>query len=131
MRTFDSLQQRWQELHPSKTQAFWFAALAVAAALGLGFGPGGWVTAGNAEKQVAKAAEDARYELAAAVCVDEFMSAKAAKERLAKLQEMSWYARSDRIAQSGWATMPDREKPNTTVAILCASRLSELKPSTL
>lgn len=53
------------------------------------------------------------------------MSASAAKERLAKLQEMSWYGRSDRIAKSGWATMP-----STAVAILCASRWAA-KPGAL
>lgn len=129
MATFDSLQDRWFDYRPTKMHAFWFAAACVAATLALGFGPGGWVTAGNAEKQVAKAADDARHQLAAAVCVDEFMQAKAAQERLTKLQAMSWYARGDMVSSAGFATMPDREKPNNTVAIMCASQLSEMKPT--
>jgi len=34
------------------------------------------------------------------------MSASAAKERLAKLQEMSWYGRSDRIANPAGRPCP-------------------------
>ncbi|HYD57435.1 MAG TPA: hypothetical protein VEB41_11055 [Burkholderiales bacterium] len=122
----NALLARWEEFRPTKTQAFWLAAGCVAATLALGFGPGGWVTGATAQKQVAKAAEDARHELAAAICVDEFMAAAGARDRLASLQKLTWYARSEKIAQAGWATMPDRKEPNTTVAIACASRLSEL-----
>lgn len=129
MATFDSLQDRWLEYRPTKVHAFWFAAACVAATLALGFGPGGWVTAASAEKQVVKATDDARHQLATAVCVEDFMQAKASQERLTKLQGMSWYARSDAVASAGFATMPDRKEPNTTVAIMCASQLSELKPT--
>jgi hypothetical protein len=128
MATFDSLQDRWQAYRPSKTQAFWFAAGCVAATLALGFGPGGWVTGGTAEKQVTGAAESARYELATAVCVEGFMRANASAERLEKLQAMSFYLRSDEVAQAGYATMPDQADPDSTVAIMCASRLSEMEP---
>jgi hypothetical protein len=128
MKTLDSLQARWLDFRPTKTQAFWFAAGCVAATIALGFGAAGWVTGGSAEKQIAAAAENARYELAAAVCVDGFMDAAGAKDRLAGLQKLTWYARSEQVAQGGWATMPDRKEPNTTVAMACASRLSELTP---
>ncbi len=130
MTTFDSLNSRWLDFRPTKTQAFWFAAALVAATLALGFGPGGWVTGANAEKRIAAAAENARYELAAAVCVDGFMDAKGAPDRLAGLQKLTFYARSEQVAKEGWATMPDRKEPNTNVAISCASRLSELAPAT-
>ena len=126
MRTIESLQNRWNDFRPSKAQTFWFAAGCVAATLALGFGPGGWVTASHAGAQAAKAAEQARYELAAAVCVEEFMAAADAKARLASLHELSWYARSEKISESGWATMPDRKAPNTQVAIMCATQLSEM-----
>ena len=131
MNALESLQSRWLEFRPTKTQAFWFAAALVATALALGFGPGGWVTGANAEKRIAAAAENARYELAAAVCVDGFMDAAGAKDRLAGLQKLTFYARSEQVAKGGWATMPDRKEPNTNVAISCASRLSELAPATL
>lgn len=125
MRSFDVLNDRWTNFRPTKTQAFWFAAACVAATLVFGFAVAGWVTAGTAEESRAKAASEARLELATAVCVDEFMQAEGAKARLAALEEMSWYARSDRVASDGWATMPDRKQPNGTVAIMCATELSE------
>lgn len=130
MNALESLQVRWLEFRPTKTQAFWFAGGLVAATLALGFGPGGWVTGANADKRIAAAAESARYELAAAVCVDGFMDAANARDRLAGLQKLTFYARSEQVAKGGWATMPDRKEPNTNVAISCASRLSELAPAT-
>lgn len=130
MTAFESLNARWSGYRPSKTQAFWLAAGSVALTLALGFGWAGWVTAGNASKQVATAAQEARHELAAAICVDEYMAAAGAPARLADLQKLTWYARSEQVAKEGWATMPDRKEPNTIVAISCASRLSELAPAT-
>jgi hypothetical protein len=130
MKTFDSLQNRWLEFRPTKTQAFWLAAGCVAATLVLGFSAAGWKTAGNAQAEVAKAAQEARQELAAAVCVDEFMAAADAGARLARLQKATFYDRSDNDAKGGFATMPDREEPSSSVAIMCASRLGEVKPQT-
>jgi hypothetical protein len=127
MRTFDTLNERWRAFRPSKTQALWFGAACIAATLALGFGAAGWVTGGTAEELRAKAADDARAELAAAVCVDEFMQADGSKARLAALGQLSWYERSERVASDGWATMPDRKEPNTVVAIMCATRLTEPK----
>ena len=126
---FDSLRARWEAWRPSKAQAFWFAAGVVAATLVAGFGSDTWMTTAEAEKRIATAAQDARHELAAAVCASEYMQAAKAPERLAELQKLTWYARSEEIAKRGWATMPDRKEPNTVVAIACATRLTELKPN--
>ena len=131
MRTLESPLARWSDFRPTKTQAFWFAAACVLAVLALGFGPAGWVTAGTAQKQVSTAADEARHELAAAVCAHRYVGAKDARERLTQLQKLTWYARSEQVAKEGWATMPDRKEPNTVVAISCASALSELKPGAL
>lgn len=126
MSTFESLQNRWLEFRPTKTQAFWSAAFLVAGTLVLGFGAGGWKTAGAAQAEVARAAEEARQDLAAAVCVDEFMAAPDAQARLVLLQNATFYDRSDMVSKAGFATMPDRKEPNSSVAIMCASRLGEL-----
>lgn len=128
MSTFDSIRNRWLDFRPSKTQAFWLAAGAVVFTLAAGFGSGSWVTASSADKRVAQASQEARENLAASICVEEFMAASNAGERLAKLQKLTWYARSEQITEGGWATMPDRKEPNVSVAIACASRLSEMEP---
>jgi hypothetical protein len=121
------LSRKWDEYRPSKMQAFWFGAGCVAATLVLGFGISGWVSAGTAEKLRTEASENARQELAAAICVDEFMQAKDAGGRLEKLKTAGWYERTEQVESGGWATMPDRKEPNRTVAIMCSSQLAEME----
>ena len=121
-----TLRRRWEEYRPSKTEAFWTAAGCVVATLVIGFGFGGWVTGGTAQKMVAVAAQGARHQLAAAICVAEFMEGKDARARLADLKKAEWYTRDKIIAASGWATMPDRKEPNITVDEMCASKLAEM-----
>jgi hypothetical protein len=120
-----TLRRRWEEYRPSKTEAFWTAAGSVAATLVIGFGFGGWVTGGTAEEMVTQAEQGARHQLAAAICVQEFMQAKDARTRLADLKDAQWYQRDKIIASSGWATMPDRKEPNMVVAEMCAAKLAE------
>lgn len=124
----DGLRRRFEDYRPTKTHAFWIAAGCVAATLVLGFGPGGWTSAGTAQKRIDEAAASARHELAAAVCVEEFMSAKDAHAQLAKLVQTGWYERSEMVAKGGWATMPDRKEPSSAVATMCAEKLAERKP---
>jgi hypothetical protein len=121
------LRQRWDDYRLTKAQAFWLAAGSVVATLIVGFGMAGWVTGGSAQQRVAEATTHSRQELATAVCVDEFMAAENAAPRLAKLSDASWYDRSELIAKGGWATMPDRKEPNSTVAALCAGKLAEME----
>jgi hypothetical protein len=123
----EQLRQRWDDWKLTKTEAFWLAAGSVAATLVVGFGLAGWVLGGTAEKRVAEAATNARHELAAAICVDEFMAAADAKAKLAKLNDATWYDRGEMVAKGGWATMPDRKEPNSVVATLCAGKLAELE----
>lgn len=125
MKALDSMRESWLGFRPTKTQAFWFAAGSVAATLIVGFAYAGWVTGGKAEQLRLGAAQEARQTLAAAVCAEEFMQAEGAKARLAALGKLPYYLRSDRLAEDGWATMPDRKDPNTDVARLCAGHLAE------
>ncbi len=123
-----SLRKRWEEYRPSKTEAFWTAAGCVVATLVIGFGFGGWITGGTSQRLIAEAADGARHQLAAAICVDEFMAAKDARTRLADLKKAEWYTRDKLVAANGWATMPDRKEPNMVVAEMCAAKLAEDKP---
>jgi hypothetical protein len=127
MERFDAIRGRWEELRLSKTQAAWLAVGSVGATLIIGFGAAGWVSGSSAEKRVAEAAANARQELAAAVCVEEFMAMPDAKAKLAKLSASGWYERGEMVAKGGWATMPDRSEPNGAVAAMCATQLSEKK----
>ena len=121
----EKLAQRWRDYRPTKTEAFWSAVGCVAATLVIGFGFGGWVTGGTAAKRTQEAAQGARHELAAAICVHEFMQAKTARAQLAELKKAEWYQRDKILAASGWATMPDRSEPNLAVAEMCAAKLVE------
>ena len=121
------LRQRWEDYQPTKTQTFWIGVACIVATLILGFGGGGWVTGGTAQQMVSEAATNARHQLATAVCVEEFMASVDAGTRLKKVQQTSWYERDQLVADSGWATMPDKKEPNMEVARLCASQLSEME----
>jgi hypothetical protein len=123
----ERIQQRWESYRPTKTHTFWIAAGCVAATLVLGFGLGGWVSGGTAQKRIEEAATNARQELATSICVEEFMQAKDANATLAKIMEASWYERGELVAKGGWATMPDRKEPNSAVATMCAEKLAERK----
>jgi len=125
MARINALRRRWDDYRPSKTQTFWIAVAAVVATLIVGFGFAGWVSGGTAQKRVEEAATNARQELAAAVCADDFMAGKDAPAHLAKLRKAGWWDRGELVAKGGWATMPDRKEPNTAVASMCASKLTE------
>jgi hypothetical protein len=127
MGRIEALQQRWEAYRPTKAQAIWLAIICVFATLVLGFSFAGWVTGGTAEKMATDAATTARNELAAAVCADRFMHGENADARLAKLNSSGWWERSELVSSGGWATMPDRKEPNSAVAYMCASLLTDKK----
>jgi hypothetical protein len=127
MASFQELQQRWEDFQLNKTQVFWVCGIAVAATLIGGFGIAGWVTAGRAEAMSAQAAQDARRELAVAVCVEDFTHERDAAARLAKLKSAEFYRRGDVIATGGFATMPDRKEADDAVAAQCAAALEDVK----
>jgi hypothetical protein len=124
------LSQRIQEYPPSKTVLFWSCAACVAATMVVGFAWGGWVTGGTAEDMVADAAEQARAETAAAVCVEEFMRQADAGVQLASLKEISSsWRRENFVEEGGWAMIADQEYDDA--ADLCAERLMTMEaPST-
>jgi hypothetical protein len=119
-----SLRQRWERYQPTKTQTLWIAVVAVVVVLIIGFGPGGWVTAGTADEMVAEAARNARQELASAVCVEKFLRDANAAARLEKIKEAAWFERDDLVGK--WATMPDEKEPSGIVANMCAAELAKL-----
>ena len=59
-----SIQQRWNELQPSKTMLVWSCLGSVVVALVVGFSWGGWVTGGTARDMAEDAGDESRWALA-------------------------------------------------------------------
>jgi hypothetical protein len=122
----NSMSQRFQEWRPSKTALFWSCAGCIAATMIVGFTWGGWVTGGTAGEMAEDAATQARAQLAATVCVDNFMAAADAGTQLASLKDVtSSWQRENFIEDGGWAMVSGQEYDDA--AELCAERLMELE----
>ena len=123
-----SLKQRWDTFQATKTQLFWSCAACVVAAVAVGFIWGGWVTGGTANQMAAKAATEARAELAASVCVERFAKGPDAIAQLATLKGSDSWKRDSFIEAGGWANLAGQDKPVAGAANLCAQIL--LAPKT-
>jgi hypothetical protein len=121
-----SMSQRFENYRPTKTVLFWSCAGCIAATMIVGFAWGGWVTGGTAQEMVEEAAQTARAEVAAVVCVQKFMDAGDARLQLASLKEItSSWKRENFIEEGGWATVAGEEYDEA--ADLCAERLMEME----
>ena len=123
MDTAQGLGQRWSAYRPTKGSLVWAAAAGAVAAIVVGFSWGGWVTGGSATRMAAAAALSSRDTLVAAVCADRFRAGGDAQARLAELKLLQGYSRGSFIDKGGWAVMPDKVKPTSTAARLCADEL--------
>lgn len=119
----ESLSHRWDRFRPTKTMWFWSVAGAVAATMILGFALGGWKTGGTADFMANKAAQDARTELAASLCVQKFVRTEGAADKLAALKKTSAYDRDNFIEDGGWAKLAGMEKSIRGAAEMCADEL--------
>ena len=107
----------------SKTTLFWACIGSIVATLIVGFTWGGWTTGATAATMVRQAGSEARAELAAAICVDRFMSSADSTVKLASLKEATSWTRSDVISKGGWVTIAGVKAPVSGAAELCAQRL--------
>jgi hypothetical protein len=115
--------ERWSAYRPTKEHLLWTAVAAAIATVAIGFGAGGWVTGGSAQKMADQAAEASHDQLAAAVCAREFMRASDARARLANLQKLQVWEREQQLVKDGWATMPGEREADRDAAELCVTRL--------
>jgi hypothetical protein len=122
-----SLGRRWSAYAPTKGLLVWACAGCIAATLVVGFTWGGWMTAGGAHKMAEEAAASARYDLAAAICVERFKAGGDMVAQLTALKDLQAWNRGSFIEKGGWATMPDRAEPSNRAATLCATRLVALE----
>jgi hypothetical protein len=124
-----SFSQRFEDYRPTKTVLFWSCVASVIVTIVIGFGWGGWVTGGTADEVAESAAEDARQELVAAVCVDRFMAAGDVRARLVELKDLaSSYRQGEFIEDGGWAMIPGTDEASDGGAELCAEQLVTMEP---
>ncbi|MGH6897438.1 MAG: hypothetical protein ACREJ5_12980 [Geminicoccaceae bacterium] len=123
------MSQRFEDYRPSKTVLFWSCAGCIVATLILGFTWGGWVTGGTAQEMAEDAAETAAAQVAAAVCVKNFMQAGDARLQLTSLKEISSsWQRENFIEEGGWAIVAGEEYDEA--AEVCAEQLMEMEAPT-
>jgi hypothetical protein len=95
----------------------------------VGFMWGGWVTGGSAEASAKAAADASRTDLAAAICVQNFLADDGARERLEELKQLTTSTQQRTYIEGGnWAVMPGSDAALRPVTTLCARMLSELEP---
>jgi hypothetical protein len=119
----NSLTERWTNYRATKAVVFWACAASVVATLIVGFGWGGWVKGGTAQAMVTKAADDARAELAASICVARFTSGPDATAQLTVLKKTDSWKQDEFIEAGGWTKLPGSEKVVAGAANLCAQHL--------
>jgi hypothetical protein len=129
MRQASGLMARVEQFQVSKTLLFWACAGAAVATMVVGFGWGGWVTGGTADKMALQAAASARAELAASVCVSRFSAGPDAPAKLVTLKATDSWQRRQVIEDGGWVTMAGTDKPVPDAAALCAEQLVAAKPA--
>jgi hypothetical protein len=122
-----SFSQRWAEFRPSKAVWLWSCVACVIATMVVGFAWGGWTTGGTATKMAADAADQARAELAATVCVAKFMQAPDAAAQLAALKKTDSWKRDELIQKGGWAKMAGAEAAPSGADDMCAEKLASME----
>ena len=101
------------------TYGIWGFVVGAGVAMTVGFGWGGWTTAGTTQKMSDEAVLASR----AAICVAQFMNAPDHKAKIKELQKAEGYQRSEVIEKGGWDRMPGEEKAAWGVAGACVAGL--------
>jgi hypothetical protein len=118
-----SLSRRWEAYRPTKGVWLWTGAGCIVATIVVGFAWGGWVTGGTATRMASDAADGARAQLAAMVCVAGFNHGPDVVAQLAELKKASSYEGSRILVKNGWATMPGSTDPVAGAADICVQKL--------
>jgi hypothetical protein len=85
----------------------------------IGFGWGGWSTAGKTEAMATEAVLASQ----AAICVAQFMKQPNHQEKLKEFEKASSWERDKFIEKGGWDKMPGQEKADYNVSQACADGL--------
>jgi hypothetical protein len=88
----------------------------------IGFGWGGWTTAGTTKTMT----EEAVMASQAAICVAQFMKDPNHVEELKEFEKINSWVRFEFIEKGGWDKMPGQEKADWGVARACSDGLELL-----
>ena len=88
----------------------------------IGFGWGGWTTAGTTQKM----SDEAVLASQSAICVAQFMKQPNHEEKLKELGEIEYWKRAEFIEKAGWDKMPGQQEAGSSVAEACAKGLEVL-----
>jgi hypothetical protein len=88
----------------------------------IGFGWGGWTTAGTTKTMTKEAVLASQ----AAICVAQFMKQPNHEEKLKEFEKVSSWERTKFIEKGGWDKMPGQEKADYAVARACSDGLELL-----
>ncbi|GHA37139.1 hypothetical protein GCM10007989_36620 [Devosia pacifica] len=98
----------------------------------VGFSWGGWVAGGSAAASAEEAAQQGRTDLAAAICVQNFIADEGARDSLAEMKALtSSFRQRDYVEEGGWALMPNTDEAARATMTLCARMIAELEPEEL
>ncbi len=100
----------------------WGLSCGAVIAMIIGFGWGGWTTAGTTQKMT----DEAVLSSQSAICVAQFMKQPDHEARLKELGEIDSWKRAEFIEKGGWDKMPGQEKAGSSVAQVCAKGLEAL-----
>ncbi|MDF2235312.1 hypothetical protein P2H44_22365 [Albimonas sp. CAU 1670] len=103
-----------------------FGAVAGAAALAIvGFGWGGWMTAGSAETMAGDRAEEQVVLALSPVCFAKYRADPMGGQTLTELKAAQSYQRRQIVMDAGYATPPGADGPDRDLAAACAERIME------
>jgi hypothetical protein len=102
--------------------ALWGIAEGAIALAIVGFGWGGWITAGKADSVTKAQVGTAVVGALAPICVDRFQRASDASESLVSLRKLDYSSQGEFIEKGGWAGLPGAKATDqlTDVARACA-----------
>ncbi|WP_179136826.1 hypothetical protein [Candidatus Entotheonella palauensis] len=89
----------------------------------------GWMPAGSAEQQAVKRAKTAILDVLTPICVERFQQDAESEVKLKALKEKPTWNQADYIVQQGWATMPENDISENSIAKACASRILTVSSS--
>ena len=100
----------------------WGVVCGAVVAMIIGFGWGGWTTAGTTTDMTSKAVVASQ----SAICVAQFMKQPQHDVKLKELEAVSSWQRAEAIEKGGWDRMPGQEKASSAVSRACADGLQLL-----
>ena len=89
----------------------------------IGFGFGGWVTGGGANKLAMKMSRDDVIAALVPICADMALSDVNRSQKLDVIRAASTFRQRDAVMEAGWATVPGSDEPDRDLAQACLTVL--------